>query len=142
MLMWAFLVVLAGSGIAVQLPIIAIAAQRVGLIRNLFLVNATGLLTAALLLPRIGPQGAPFSAPPWYAYLAGPMGIGIMAALSYAIPRLGISSTLVLSITAQIVVGFALEQSRFLGLVGEGLSWTRLAGAAVMVVGAWLVVRP
>jgi UPF0716 family protein affecting phage T7 exclusion len=44
------LAVLAGAGIAVQLPMTAVIGQRIGLAQALFLVTLTGLFTLALVL--------------------------------------------------------------------------------------------
>jgi bacterial/archaeal transporter family-2 protein len=143
MLYLVFVVALcAGVGIAVQMPITAIAAQRIGLSESLLVVNIMGLATVVLILFLKG--GGSISAwrtLPWYVYLAGPIGIGVMAAIAFAIPRIGISSALTLSIAAQLIVGAILDQIGFLGLATRTFEWPRLIGAGIITFGVWLVIR-
>jgi len=143
MSLWIALVVLgAGTGIAFQMPMTALVAQRVGLAQSLLVVNLVGLVSVALVLVC---RGTPMlegwrSIPPW-ALVAGPLGMGAMAALAFAIPRIGIAPTLVLSIAAQLIVGLLLDRLGFLGCEVRALELPRLAGAALLALGAWLVAR-
>lgn len=51
---------------------------------------------------------------PWYAYLAGPPGIVIISSIGYAIPRIGIASTLTLIVVSQLIVGVILDHFSWL----------------------------
>ena len=143
MLYLVFVVALfAGAGIAVQMPITAVSAQRVGLSESVLVVNVIGLATITLILLFKG--GVPASAwrlIPWYAYLAGPIGIGVMMAIAFVIPRIGIASAMTLSIAAQLLVGAILDNIGFLGLAARPLEWPRLIGVGIISFGVWLVVR-
>lgn len=132
----------AGAGIAFQMPITAIAAQRIGLSESVLMVNIMGLATVVLILfLKGGNTISAWRTLPWYVYLAGPIGIGVMAAIAFAIPRIGISSALTLSIAAQLIVGAILDRAGFLGLAAQPFEWSRLAGAGIITFGVWLVVR-
>ena len=132
----------AGAGIAVQMPIAALAARRVGLLESVLAVNLVGLISLAIVLVC---RGAPllnaWRQLPWYAFLVGPLGIGIMAAIAFAIPRIGISSALVLSIAAQLTVGALLDHIGFLGLEVRTVDVPRAMGVVLVALGAWLVAR-
>lgn len=138
----AFVVLCAGTGIAIQMPLMALAAERLGLLWGLLVVNSTGLVVVALILAsRTMPMLSTLKSLPWYVYIAGPLGMGVMGALAYAIPRIGITATLVLSIAAQLLVGVLLDRIGFLGMEVRGLDLSRIAGVAVVAIGTWLVVR-
>ncbi|MFC2082958.1 DMT family transporter [Candidatus Bipolaricaulota bacterium] len=138
----AFVVLCAGTGIAVQMPLMALVVERLGLLWGLLVVNSTGLVVVALILAsRTMPMLSTLKSLPWYVYIAGPLGMGVMGALAYAIPRIGITATLVLSITAQLLVGVLLDRVGFLGMEVRGLDLSRIAGVAVVAIGTWLVVR-
>jgi transporter family-2 protein len=138
-----FLVVLsAGAGIAIQMPMTALIAEKLGLLWSLLVVNSTGLILVALILTsRTMPLLGAWKSIPWYVYAAGPLGMGVMAALTYAIPRIGITATLVLSIAAQLLVGVLLDRAGYLGMEVRVLDLSRVAGIAVVAIGTWLVVR-
>lgn len=136
------LALLAGAGIAVQLPMTAVIGQRIGLTQALFFVTLTGLVTLALVLVLgEGYRLAAWRSLPWSVYLAGPIGVGAMGAVAFAIPRIGVSSALGLSIAAQLLIGAILDRTGFFSLAPRPLEWPRLIGAIAITLGAWLVVR-
>jgi len=136
------LALLAGAGIAVQLPMTAVISQRIGLAQALFLVTLTGLVTLALVLILGGGHRLTgWRSLPWIVVLAGPIGIGAMGAIAFAIPRIGVSSALALSIAAQLLVGAILDRTGFLGLAQQPFEWPRAIGAIAITLGTWLVVR-
>lgn len=135
-------VLCAGTGIAIQMPLTALGAQKLGLLWSVLLVNVTGLLAGALILVARGnPIASAWRTLPWYVLLAGPLGMGVMAALAFAIPRIGITATLILSIAAQLIVGILLDRLGFLGMDVRTLDVSRVAGAMIVAFGAWLVMR-
>ena len=138
----ALVVLCAGTGIAIQMPLMALVAERLGLLWGLLVVNSTGLVVVALILvSRTMPMLSTLESLPWYVYIAGPLGMGVMGALAYAIPRIGITVTLVLSIAAQLLVGVLLDRIGFLGLELRALELSRIVGIVVVAIGTWLVVR-
>ncbi|MFC2106378.1 DMT family transporter [Candidatus Bipolaricaulota bacterium] len=137
-----FVVLCAGTGIAIQMPITALAAEKLGLLWSVLLVNVSGLIVITLILIARGTPLAPaWRTLPWTVLLAGPLGMGVMAALAFAIPRIGITATLVLSIAAQLLVGVMLDRIGFFGMELRALDVSRIAGIAIVAVGTWLVVR-
>lgn len=135
-------VLCAGAGIAVQMPMVSLTAQRLGVLQGMLIVNVTGLAGVALVLLFRGELYIrALSSLPWYVYLAGPLGIGAMATIALAIPRIGISSALVLSIAAQLIVGALLDRAGFVGLEVRTVDLPRAVGMSLVVLGAWLAAR-
>ena len=78
---------------------------------------------------------------PWYILIGGFYGVVILAAYSFAIPRLGLAATVTLAIVAQLILSAVLDHYGFLGSVQHALDWRRLAGMLVLFAGSWLIVR-
>lgn len=132
----------AGVGVSIQSPMMALASQRIGLLPGVLATNLAGIgLLGTVLLLRGGVSFASLGSLPWFTYLAGPIGVGVMAAMAFAVPRIGISLTLVLSMGAQLAVAAALDHIGFLGLEVRRFGWPQLAGVAAVVVGIWLIAR-
>ena len=91
-----------GIAVAVQASLAGIITEKLGVIENAFIVFGGGALVAMLLM--ILNQGGKIKAwgtLPWYVFLAGPLGIVIITSIGYAIPRIGLASTLTLIIFSQ-----------------------------------------
>jgi transporter family-2 protein len=65
----------------------------------------------------------------------------IVACVSYAVPRLGLATTLTLTIVAQLVLGTILDHFGLLGAIHRPLDVSRAVGMVVLFLGTWLIVR-
>ncbi len=131
-----------GVAVGLQGPLTSLMSQRVGTMSSVFIVHLGGTLAAGLLLLLLGGErlGA-WPTVPWYALAAGCLGLVVLSAVSYTIPRIGVVSTTILIIAAQIIVGAVLDQFGLLGASVRTLDPPRLAGIGILFVGIWLVVR-
>ena len=77
---------------------------------------------------------------PWYAYLAGPLGIIIISSIGFGIPRIGVASTLTLIVVSQLVVGVILDHFGWL-TIARPVDIQRLIGIGILFLGTWLVLR-
>ena len=132
-----------GGGVAIALQSLfsGTIGKHVGILGAVFLVHLEGLTLAGLLLLVRGGGLAGWRDIPWYALLAGFIGVAIVACVSYAVPRLGLGNTLVITIASQLIVGALLAHFGLLGAVPRPLDPARAVGIAVLILGAWLVVR-
>jgi len=130
-----------GMAISIQSLFSGVIGRHVGILGAVFIVHLTGLLLAGLLLALRGGGLAGWQGIPWYALLAGFVGVVIVACVSYAVPRLGLGNTLVITISSQLIVGAFLDHFGLLGAALRPLDPSRALGIAVLVLGAWLVVR-
>ncbi|MEW5825344.1 MAG: DMT family transporter [Candidatus Bipolaricaulota bacterium] len=132
----------AGAAIAVQSSLSGIVGTRIGVLGSSLVIHAAGL-AFAIGLAALWPSAATLTwkSIPWLALPAGLVGVGIVAAVSYAVPRLGLGTTLTLTIAAQLALGAALDHLGWLGAPHHPLSVGRAIGYAAIVVGTWLVVR-
>lgn len=132
----------AGAAICVQSQLSGVIGRRLGSLESAFVVHLIGLALASILIVvvRGGNLGA-WRTVHWTAYTAGLVGVGIVAAVSYAVPRLGLATTLTLTIVAQLLLGALLDHFGWLGATLHPLTPTRALGIVVLLVGTWLIVR-
>jgi transporter family-2 protein len=140
---WLLLLALVGGLAAgIQGPLASLMGKHVGIIGSVFIVHLGG---AVFCLPFLWQRSAAdlsgWRLIPWYAWLAGGLGLVLVGALSYCIVRLGVTKTLTMIIVGQLLVGVLLDH--FGLLVGQArvLDASRLAGIALLLLGTWLVVR-
>ena len=134
--------VLAGVGVSLQAPLSSILNQRIGQIESVFIVHLGGTVVAGIILLFVG--GGNMRAwrnAPWYTWLAGVLGLIVIASLNVAIFRLGSAATTVVMVTVNMSLGAVMDHFGWLGLEVRPLTWPRIAGMLVMGLGAWLVAR-
>jgi len=133
-----------GGGMAISLQSLfsGVIGDKLGILESVFIVHLGGLLLAsALLLFAHGGSIASWRTVPWYALCAGLLGVAIVASISYAVPRLGLATTLTLSIVAQLLLGTMIDHFGLLGATHHPLDISRVAGMLVLFVGTWLIIR-
>jgi transporter family-2 protein len=137
-----FLIVfLAGIGLAIQPPTNASLAKASGSVALAALISfAVGTVTlfcAWALFDRGNPAG--LRAAPWWGWLGGFYGAFFVAAFAFAAPRIGLATALTLAIASQVMTAIILDHFGLLGLQTIPISWTKAAGAALLLAGVWLV---
>lgn len=139
----------------VVLPVLVGLAQPVIWEMNVRASKVIGEMEAAVLLHVVGAvvgvgwvlgglRGqASFSglgAVPWWAWLAGAIGVTGMAMMNRAIPAIGVSAGLGALVAAQFVASLIFEHYGLMGSEVRAVTPARLLGAALLVGGAWLLV--
>lgn len=130
-----------GIAVAVQASLAGMITEKLGVIENAFIVFGGGFLTALiLLLINQGGRIRDWSSLPWYVYLAGPLGIVIITSIGYAIPRIGLASTLTLIVVSQLIIGVVFDHFGWLAAV-RPIDFPRLLGIGFLFLGTWIVLR-
>lgn len=135
-------VVLAGLFAGVQGPLNALLANRIGLVGAAFAVHLVGLMLSGSMLLLWGRPFAGWRGVPWYGWLGGALGVSIVMALSYATPRIGIAGTVVLFVVAQLATAAVVGHFGWLEVPVKPIDLGKLLGLLMLLVGAWLVVKP
>lgn len=131
-----------GTAICFQSLFSGTIGSRVGVLESIFIVHAGGMaLSAAIMVFLRGGNLAAWTAVPWYTLTAGFLGVLIVGSISYAVPRIGLASTLTVTIAAQLAFGAFLDHFGLLGAMQRALDLPRIIGLFVLAVGTWLVVR-
>lgn len=141
-----FLVILiaAGGGAAISFQSLfsGVIGEKLGILESVFIVHLGGLLLASvLLLVAGGGNIASWRSVPWYALCAGFIGVMIVASISYAVPRLGLATTLTVTIVSQLIVGAIIDHFGLLGVTSRPLDLSRVIGMLILFAGTWLVIR-
>lgn len=134
---------LGGIAVAIQNPLASQMGRRVGVLEAAFIIHLGGACIAGvplLVLLRGGGLGH-WREIPWYALGAGGLGVILVSAVSFTIPRIGLSATVALVVAAQLTLGALLDNWGLLGLDLRPLDGARAAGMALLLAGAWLVLR-
>ncbi len=106
-----------------------------------YLSGLAGVLLVQLFVRQPVPAHGAVTAAPWWAWLGGLVSIGAtMIGLLYA-QKLGSGVFTGVSITTSVLVSILLDHMGWIGFKQHPASPLRLAGAALMITGVWLVMR-
>ncbi len=137
-------VVAAIGGIAVtlQAQFMGLMDSGMGTLESMFITYGSGaaLISIAILLLRGANLGA-WRSVPAYALTAGVLGLIIIGAIGYTVPRLGLVPALTILVAAQFIAAGLINHFGILGASLQPLDLTRLLGMAVVLFGIWLIIR-
>jgi transporter family-2 protein len=137
------LVALAGGvAVALQSPLASMLSQRLGILESIFIVHMGGALLTLIPLVLIGGgRLGQWRSAPWYALCAGFLGVVVIAAVSYTIPRVGVAASVITIVAGQLAVSTFLDQYGLLGTEIRPVGPTRILGLVVVMLGVWLTVK-
>ncbi|MGQ9896162.1 MAG: DMT family transporter [Acidobacteriota bacterium] len=78
---------------------------------------------------------------PWWTWVGGALGAVFVTMAILAVPRIGAAGYSVAIITGQLIGALILDHYGWLGLPQQPLTWSRLLGAALLLVSLWLIQR-
>jgi transporter family-2 protein len=134
--------IIGGIIAGIQAAFVGLLGQRLGTIESVFISFAGGAVVISLLLLGLGGGSlGRWQTVPWYALLAGPLGLLVIGAIGYTLPRLGVAPSLSLIVAAQLIAGAVFDHFGLWGAAAHPLTPTRLAGMAALFLGTWLVLR-
>ncbi|KFL30772.1 hypothetical protein JP75_12280 [Devosia riboflavina] len=143
-MLWALMGVFAGACIAVQAPInaglgraleVPIAAAAVS-----FLAGGVVLWALAFLFSHLTATPINFAAPAQWTLVAGGL-LGAFYVFSNITltPMIGAAAVMALSVTGQLMAGLVLDKVGFMGMAVREITMGRVAGAALLIVGAVMI---
>ena len=134
----------AGLGGAVQIAVQGRLGDRVGSLEAVATAAVLGgaIAIAALLVARrsLGGVGEAVAGPKWQL-LGGAMGVFIVLAITVAGPRIGVVATTAFLIAAQFGLATAIDRYGWFGVEQIAVTWPRILGIGLLVVGAALTLR-
>ena len=133
---------LSGVAVGVQSPLASMITQRLGMFESIFIIHLGGTLVAIipLMILRGGNLGD-WRSLPWYALVAGVLGLIVVGGVSFMIPRIGVAASITLIIAGQLVISSILDHYGLLGVHVRHLDWQRALGLLIVFVGALLTVK-
>lgn len=131
-----------GLAIGLQSPLVSLMSERIGSLESAFIVHLGGALIASVpLLVMGGGHLSKIREVPSYAILSGGLGLVLIAAISYSIPRIGLANTVAPLVAAQLVAGTMIDHFGLLGVEIRLLNPVRTLGLILLFAGVWLVTR-
>jgi transporter family-2 protein len=135
---------IAGSMITVQSVLNAALGKKTGALGSVLILTIVSIL-ALLLLIGLFPNTANFRSLPrlteWYLYLGGILGVVILAAPIFLIPRIGATSTLTALVLGQLFLALIIDHFGLFSLPKIEINLARLVGIVLLVIGAFLIKR-
>ena len=132
-------VFLAGAVIAVQAAINARLGQALGNGMQAVLVSFTIGTVGALVYCLV--EGGPVAsldilrAGPWWMWSGGLLGVAFVWSTIFAVPKIGVSVMFPLVVAGQMTAAIVLEHFGLLGAPTQPVSWARIGGVALVVLG-------
>jgi transporter family-2 protein len=131
-----------GVAVALQGQFMGLMDQGIGTREGVFITYASGgALAGLVMLASRGGNLKAWQEVPWYALTAGLLGLVIVGAIGYTVPRLGLSKAFTIIVAAQFIVAAILDHFGVLGAAMRPLDGTRLAGMGLLIMGVWLIMK-
>lgn len=135
----------AGFGLAIQ---VGMNAQLRKVLQNAnsaalisFLVGTIALVGILLATRTPVPARETFASVPAWAWFGGLFGAFCVAISTIVATELGAASLLALVLLGQVAMALIVDHYGWLGLPVNPITWTRMAGVALLGAGVWLVTR-
>jgi transporter family-2 protein len=133
---------LGGITIGLQAPLASAISQRLGMLESIFIVHLGGAVAAGLGLAFLaGGRLGQWQTVPLPALLSGVLGVVVLGATVYNVPRIGVAATITLIITGQLCTGVMIDHFGALGVARQAFSIDRLIGLSVVALGVWWTLR-
>lgn len=138
------LALISGVLMAVQGSLNTALSKIVGLLETTFIVHITGtiILLILLFMFKMG-KGNLMALPqaPWYTYLGGVIGVGIIYLVAASIPKVGVANATTAIIVGQVLTAVAIDQFGGFGLERIPCGINQIIGLVLLAVGAKLLLK-
>ncbi|QDR80898.1 DMT family transporter [Sporomusa termitida] len=138
------LALISGVLMAVQGSLNALLSKAVGLLEATFVVQLTGAILVMILLFvfNLGKGNLyAWQAAPWYSWLGGIIGVGIIYLVAASIPSVGVANATTAIIVGQVLTAIIIDHFGGFGLERSACSPQQLLGLVLLAVGAKLLLK-
>ena len=137
-----FIGLIGGVAIGLQSPLASLLGQKLGILEGAFIIHFGGAIVALIpLLYLGGGKLSQWRSVPLYSLFSGALGLIVVAAFSYMIPRIGVAASVITVVTGQLIVASVLDHFGLVGASVRAFDATRIFGIALMMVGVWITVK-
>jgi transporter family-2 protein len=136
---------LAGIGLTLQIGLNAalrttFGSAGIAALTN-FLVGTAGLVLFLLATRTSLPDRSALGAAPGWAWFGGLLGAFYVATATIAGPRIGAAAFLAITVLGQLCASLVVDHYGLVGFSRDPVTPVRLAGAALLFAGVWLIAR-
>jgi len=101
----------------------------------------TAVLGLLALMMQSRPDLTAARALPWYAWIGGVYGVVFVVAATWAVPRMGVATTVTLMVAGQLIVSLVLDHFGAFGVPKQPINLGRIAGIGLVIAGVILARR-
>lgn len=134
--------IVAGAMITVQSILNSALGKKAGNLGSVLILTVVSI-AVLLLLIALFPNTSNFRKLPdfseWYLYAGGVLGIVILAAPIFLLPRIGATSTLTALVMGQLVLALVIDHFGLFSFPKIEINAVRLTGLVLLVTGALLI---
>lgn len=134
--------IIAGSMITVQSVLNSALGQKTGNFGSVLVLTVISMALLVILIVAF-PTTADLKNIPgiseWYLYLGGALGVAILAAPIFLIPRIGATSTLTALVVGQLLLALIIDHFGLFSFPKIEINSMRIMGLALLVAGAFLI---
>jgi transporter family-2 protein len=112
-----------------------------GSLLALTIVSLVVAIVTILIFPNSANLGHLPGPSKWYLYLGGALGVIILASTIFLVPKIGAAETFTAIIVGQLAVAVVVDHFGLMSVPIVEVTLVRVAGIALVAVGAYLVVR-
>jgi transporter family-2 protein len=132
---------LGGVAIGFQGPMSSMISQRLGVLESVFIIHAGGAVGALIPMLIFGNRLTEWRSVPSFTLFAGLFGLIVIYAMSFMIPRIGVTGALITLLAGQLLIGSLLDHFGLLGAMQRPFDLTRAFGLSIVMLGVWLTVK-
>lgn len=132
-----------GIAMAIQGSLNTALSKKVGLVPGTFTVHLVGTIFAlALLLFGVGKsQWQELPQVPWYNFIGGVLGVGIVYGVMIGIEKIGVAKATTAIIIGQMSTAALVDHFGWFGLEPVPFNWWKGVGIVLMAVSAWMLLH-
>lgn len=136
--------IVAGGLIAFQSVLNSSLGQRVGNFGALLVltfISGIFLIFLIIIVPGSSSLGNSPGRSEWYLYLGGILGVAIVAAPIFLVPRIGTTSTLIAIVLGQSIFALLIDHFGLFASPKIEIDLARAAGVILVAIGAFLIAK-
>ena len=137
--------IIGGIAAGLQAPFTGVMGQKVGELGSVLFTYGLGAIVILLIVLGAAATGSTdlsaWRTIPWWAFLAGPLGLVIIGSLAYAVPRVGATTATMLFLVGWLIFSAIIDHFGWFGTPIKPFNLQRSLGVLTLLVGGWLVLR-
>ena len=138
----AMVVTIGGLAAAIQGQFMGLMGKGIGTMESVFVCYVGGAIVIGLSMVFLrGGNLMAWNNAPWYSLSAGILGLIIVGAIGYSVPRVGLVTTSTLFVASQFILAAIIDHFGFFGADIHQINISRLFGIVIMLLGIWLTIR-
>ena len=131
-----------GMAVTLQSQFMGQMDRNIGTVESVFITYGIGAVVIGLIMLVLKGGALPtaITAVPTYTFLAGILGLIIVASIGYTVPRLGVTTALTLVLVGQYFLAALIDNNGWFGTPIREIGVKQIAGLLVILAGTYLVV--